>query len=149
MSHTTPHSPGLSRRGALASVLAATTAVLPAMASAATPSGEDATLLALCAEFWQLQNHIKTLDDDLPYSFGTPEQKRHEAELSEACNWQWEILEQLVDTPATSQRGWQAKASILQEILPPSFDAFDLTFKSNEIQLVMSLLQDVAGGAKL
>lgn len=148
MSQTTPHSRGLSRRGALASVLAATAAALPVMASAA-PSGEDATLLALCAEFWQLQNHIKTLDEDPPYTFGAPEQKRHEAELSEACHRQWEILEQLVDTPATSQRGWQAKASILQEILPPSFDAFDLTFKSVEIQLVMSLLQDVAGGAQI
>ncbi|ATJ89974.1 MULTISPECIES: hypothetical protein [Acetobacter] len=149
MSQTTPHSPGLSRRGALASVLAATTAVLPAMASAATPSGEDATLLALCVEFWQLQNHIKTLDEAPPYTFGTPHQKRHEAALEEACHRQWEILEQLVDTPAGSRRGQQAKASILQEILPPSFDAFDLRLESVEIQLVMSLLGDLTGGAQI
>lgn len=148
MSQTTPHSPGLSRRGALASMLAATAAALPVMASAA-PSGEDAALLALCAEFWRVQNHIKTLDEAPAYVFGTPHQKRHEAELSEACNRQGEILEQLVDTPAASQRGQQAKASILLTILPSAFDAFDLTFESNEIQLVMSLLQDVAGGAKL
>lgn len=149
MSHALSHSPGLSRRGALASVLAATAAALPAMASAATPSGEDATLLALCAEFWQLQNHIKTLDEDPPYTFGTPHQEQHEAELAKACNRQWELMEVLVDTPAASQRGQQAKASILQEILPPSFDAFDLRFESVEIQLVMSLLQDVARGAQI
>ncbi|MCG4260284.1 hypothetical protein K6W36_06765 [Acetobacter senegalensis] len=148
MSQTTPHSPSLSRRGALASMLAATAAALPVMASAA-PSSEDAALLALCAEFWRAQNHIKTLDEAPAYVFGTAHQKRHEAELSEACNRQWEILEQLVDTPAASQRGQQAKASILQEILPPSFDAFDLRFESVEIQLVMGLLQDVAGGAQI
>lgn len=148
MSHALSHSPGLSRRGALASVLAATAAALPVMASAA-PSSEDATLLALCAEFWQLQNHIKTLDEAPAYVFGTPHQKRHEAALEEACHRQWEILEQLVDTPAGSRRGQQAKASILQEILPPSFDAFDLRLESVEIQLVMSLLGDLTGGAQI
>ncbi|KAA8383968.1 hypothetical protein FOH24_15380 [Acetobacter tropicalis] len=149
MSHALSHSPGLSRRGALASVLAATAAALPVMASAATPSSEDATLLALCAEFWQLQNHIKTLDEAPAYTFGSPHQKRHEAALEEACRREWEAMEQLVDTPAASQRSQQAKASILLAILPSAFDAFDLTFESNEIQLVMSLLQDVAGEAKL
>ncbi|MFS8369391.1 hypothetical protein [Acetobacter indonesiensis] len=148
MSQTTPHSPGLSRRGALASVLAATAAALPVMASAA-PSGEDAALLALCAEFWQVQNHIKTLDEAPPYTFGTPHQKQHEAELAEACRREWVVMERLVDTPAASQRGQQAKASILLAILPSSFDAFDLRFESDEIQLVMSLLKDVAGGTQI
>ena len=69
--------------------------------------------------------------------------------MEEACRREWVVMEQLVDTPAASQRGQQAKASILLAILPSAFDAFDLTFESNEIQLVMSLLQDVAGEAKL
>lgn len=148
MSQTTPHSPGLSRRGALASVLAATAAALPVMASAAS-AGEDAALLALCAEFWRVHKHIKVLDEVPEYTFGTPHQKQHEAELAETCRREWEIMEQLVDTPAASQRGQQAKASILLAILPSSFDAFDLRFESDEIQLVMSLLKDVAGGAQI
>ncbi|OUI90028.1 hypothetical protein, partial [Acetobacter indonesiensis] len=90
-------SSSLSRRGALASVLAATAAALPVMASAA-PSGEDAALLTLCAEFWRVQNHIKALDEAPPYTFGTPHQKQHEAELAEACRREWVVMERLVDT---------------------------------------------------
>lgn len=148
MSQTTPHSPGLSRRGALASVLAATAAALPVMA-AASPSGADAALLALCAEFQGIDSQIKALDAGTAFVFGSPDTIRFEAELGRLCGLQNDLMGRIIKTPAQAQSGLKAKADILLGILEGAFEAFHLEFESDEIQLVMSLLKDVTGGAEI
>lgn len=134
----------LSRRGALASVLAATMATVPVIACATTNA--DSTALALCAAFWRVHGRIRAMDADPKLSYGSPEQKRFEAELAKLCWQEADILGQLASTPARTTTGQQGKASILQAILPSAFEDFDLGAESSEIRLVISLLDDLAGG---
>lgn len=136
---------GLSRRGALASVLAATVTALPVMACAAT-TNEDNAALALCAAFWRVHGHIRSMDADPELPYGSPEQKRFEVELAKLCWQEADILGQLASTPARTTAGQQGKASILRAILPTAFEDFDLGIECEEIRLVMSLLDDLAGG---
>lgn len=104
---------GLSRRGALASVLAATVAAMPVMACATT-TNEDSAALALCAAFWRVHDRIRAMDTDPELPYGSPEQKRFEADLAKLCGQEVDILSQLANTPA----GQQGKAAILRAILP-------------------------------
>lgn len=135
---------GLSRRGALASVLAATVAAVPVMACATTNA--DSAALALCAAFWRVHGRIRAMDTDPELPYGSPEQKRFEAELAKLCWQEADILGQLANTPARTTAGQQGKASILRAILPTAFADFDLGMECEEIRLVMSLLDDLAGG---
>ncbi|CEF53894.1 hypothetical protein [Acetobacter ghanensis] len=135
---------GLSRRGAIASVLAATVATMPVMACATT--NEDSAALALCAAFWRVHGRIRAMDTDPELPYGSPEQKRFEAELAKLCWQEADILGQLANTPARTTAGQQGKASILRAILPTAFADFDLGMECEEIRLVMSLLDDLAGG---
>ncbi|PAL24442.1 hypothetical protein [Acetobacter syzygii] len=135
---------GLSRRGALASVLAATVAAMPVMACATTNA--DSTALALCAAFWRVHGRIKAMDTDPELPYGSPEQKRFEAKLAKLCGQEVNILSQLANTPAHTTAGQQGKAAILRAILPTAFADFDLGIECEEIRLVMSLLDDLAGG---
>lgn len=146
MSQPTSHSPGLSRRGALASVLAATAAALPVMASAAS-SGEDAALLAVCAEFWRVRKQIWSADYLVEHEFGSPEQKRQEAKLDRLCQQEGLLVRQLAQTPARTPAGLKAKATILQSLLPDIMRDCYLSDETAEYLLLMSLLADVAGGA--
>ncbi|GAN64250.1 hypothetical protein AA0313_0104 [Acetobacter indonesiensis NRIC 0313] len=148
MSQTTPHSPGLSRRGALASVLAATAAALPVMASAA-PSGEDAALLALCAELWRVHKQIGSADYLVEHEFGSPEQKRLEANLDQLCRQEDSLVKQIAQTVARTPSGLKAKATILQTLLPDIMRDCYLSDESGEFLLVMSLLGDLTGGAQI
>ncbi|MFT8850456.1 hypothetical protein [Acetobacter orientalis] len=138
--------PSLSRRGALASVLAATAAALPVMASA-TPSSQDATLLALSEAFGRVHKEIWSADYLAEHKFGSPEQKNLEAKLEQLCQQEGVLVRQLAQTPAHTQAGLKAKASILQTLLPDMMRDCYLSDDSGEFLLVMSLLQDVAGGA--
>ncbi|WP_025860091.1 hypothetical protein [Acetobacter papayae] len=145
MSQIQHPSTGLSRRGALTSVLAATMTALPVMACAAT-TNEDSAALALCAAFWRVHGRIRAMDADPELPYGSPEQKRFEAELAKLCWQEADILGQLANTPARTTAGQQGKASILQAILPTALADFDLGAECEEIRLVMSLLDDLAGG---
>lgn len=134
----------LSRRGALASVLAATVAAVPVMACATTNT--DSAALALCAAFWRVHGRIRAMDTDPELPYDSPEQKRFEVELAKLCWQEADILGQLANTPARTTAGQQGKASILRAILPTAFADFDLSMECEEIRLVMSLLDDLAGG---
>ncbi|MFT9409839.1 hypothetical protein [Acetobacter fabarum] len=136
---------GLSRRGALASVLAATVAAMPVMACATT-TNEDSAALALCAAFWRVHGRIRAMDTDPELPYGSPAQKRFEADLAKLCGQEVNILSQLANTPAHTTAGQQGKAAILQAILPTAFADFDLGIECEEIRLVLSLLDDLAGG---
>lgn len=144
MSQIQPAPTGLSRRGALASVLAATVAAMPVMACAATK--DDSAALALCAAFWRVHGRIRAMDTDPELPYGSPEQKRFEADLAKLCGQEVDILSQLANTPARTTAGQQGKAAILQAILPTAFADFDLGIECEEIRLVLSLLDDLAGG---
>lgn len=146
MSQPTSHSPGLSRRGALASVLAATASAFSVMASA-TPNAQDATLLALSDAFWQVHNEIWSADYLTEHEYGSPEQKRLEAKLDHLCQQEGLLVRQLAQTPARTPAGLKAKATILQSLLPDIMRDCYLSDDSGEFLLVMSLLADVAGGA--
>lgn len=135
---------GLSRRGALASVLAATVAAMPVMACAATK--DDSAALAFCAAFWRVHGRIRAMDTDPELPYGSPEQKRFEADLAKLCRQEVDILNQLANTPARTTAGQQGKAAILRAILPTAFADFDLGIECEEIRLVLSLLDDLAGG---
>lgn len=148
MSQTTPHGPGLPRRSALAYVLAATAAALPAMASAA-PHAQDAALLALSDAFWRVHNEIKSADYLAEHEYGSPEQKRLEAKLDQLCQQEGLLVKQLAQTPARTQSGLKAKAAILQSLLPDIMRDCYLSDESGEFLLVMSLLSDLTGSAQV
>ncbi|WP_215761308.1 hypothetical protein [Acetobacter sp. P1H12_c] len=147
MSQTTQPS-GLSRRGALASVLAATAAALPVMASAA-PHSQDAALQALSDAFWQVHNEIWSADYLAEHEYGSPEQKRLEAKLEQLCQQEGLLVKQLAQTPARTQSGLKAKAAILQSLLPDIMRDCYLSDDSGEFLLVMSLLGDLTGGSQV
>ncbi|MFT8783424.1 hypothetical protein [Acetobacter syzygii] len=134
----------LSRRGALASVLAATVAAMPVMACATT--NEDSAALALRAAFWRVHGRIRAMDTDPELPYGSPEQKRFEADLAKLCGQEVDILSQLANTSARTTAGQRGKAAILRAILPTAFADFDLGIECEEIRLVLSLLDDLAGG---
>ncbi|MCP1203172.1 hypothetical protein [Acetobacter oryzoeni] len=136
---------GLSRRGVLASVLAATTAAaLPVMASAA-PHAQDAALLALSDAFWQVHNEIWSADYLAEHEPGSPEQKRLEAILDQLSEQEYGLMKQISQTPARSQLGLKGKADILLAVLPEVMRDCYLNEDSAELLLVMSLLQDMTG----
>ncbi|MFT8656826.1 MAG: hypothetical protein ABF785_09025 [Acetobacter papayae] len=135
----------LSRRDALASVPASTVTALPVMTCAAT-TNEDSAALALCAAFWRVHGRIRAMDTDPELPYGSPEQKQFEAELAKLCCQEADILGQLANTPARTTAGQQGKASILRTILPTALADFDLAAECEEIRLVISLLDDLAGG---
>jgi hypothetical protein len=96
--HTTP-----TRRSALRFSVAAITAGLTASALAAAP-GADADLLALCAEAARCEARIRHVD-----KHGTSDE-----ECTQASNAWDETFTRLVDMPALTLAGVQAKASALQ-----------------------------------
>lgn len=140
---TTPT--GLSRRGALASVLAATVA-LPVSVSA-IPHSKDTTILALCAEFWRVHEQARSSDYSIAHPFASQEQRQKEAEVDRLCLRESHIIRQLAETPASTFAGVKAKASLLQRFLPEFLDYSTLDDETAETELVMSLLADIAGGA--
>lgn len=143
-----PITSSLSRRGALASVLAATAAALPVMASAA-PHAQDASLLALSDAFWLVHNEIWSADYLAEHEYGSFEQKRVEAKLEQLCQQEGLLVKQLAQIPARTQSGLKAKAAILQSLLPDIMRDCYLSDESGEFLLVMSLLGDLTGGAQI
>jgi hypothetical protein len=113
---------------------------------ACATTNADSAALALCAAFWRVHGRIRAMDTDPELPYGSPEQKRFEAELAKLCWQEADILGQLANTPARTTAGQQGKASILRAILPTAFEDFDLGMECEEIRLVMSLLDDLAGG---
>ncbi|GAN60915.1 hypothetical protein ACI01nite_11900 [Acetobacter cibinongensis] len=146
MNQTSSHSPGLSRRGNLASVLAAAAAAMPVIASA-SPHAQDAALLAVSDAFWQIHNEIWSADYLTEHEYGSPEQKTVEAKLEQLCQQEGLLVRQLAQTPARTPAGLKAKATILQSLLPDIMRDCYLSDESAEFLLLMSLLADVAGGA--
>lgn len=139
---------GLSRRGALASVLAATAAALPVIASAA-PYAQDASLLALSDAFWRVHNEIWSADYLAEHEYGSSEQKRIEAKLEQLCQREGLLVKQLAQMPARTQSGLEAKAAILQSLLPDIMRDCYLSDDSGEFLLVMSLLGDLTGSSQI
>ncbi|OUI80375.1 hypothetical protein [Acetobacter orientalis] len=146
MSQTTQPS-GLSRRSALASVLAATCAALPAVATAAT--GKDAALLALYRKFCRVNAQIQAIDDAPEYEFGSYEERQREARTNDLCRQEGQMVRKMAEIPACSPSGLKVKAAVLQTLLPGILRDCYIGEDSAEMHLVMSLLGDLTGGAQI
>ncbi|WP_212374876.1 hypothetical protein [Acetobacter persici] len=142
MSQTTQPS-GLSRRSALASVLAATCAALPAVATAAT--GKDTALLALYRKFCRVNAQIQAIDDAPEYEFGSYEEQQREARTNDLCRQEGQMVRKMAEIPACSPSGLKVKAAVLQTLLPGILRDCYIGEDSAEMHLVMSLLRDLAG----
>lgn len=142
-----PFTSGLSRRGALASVLAATAAALPAVAIAAT--GRDAALSALYRKFCHVNAQIRAIDDAPEYEFGSYEEQQREAAATSLCIQEGQIVSELAAIPACSPSGLKIKATVLQTLLPGILRDCDLNEDTAEVHLILSLLHDMTGGAQI
>ncbi|WP_415491122.1 hypothetical protein [Acetobacter sp.] len=136
---------GLPRRRVLASAFAAT--VIPPVTASTLPRTNDATVLALCAEFWRVHDQARSPVYSIAHPFGSQEQRQTEIELDRLCQLENGLIRQLAETPANTPDGVRAKASLLQRFLPEFLEYGALDDESVEMELVMGLLADIARGA--
>lgn len=139
---TQPANTAVSRRTALASAFAASAAavILPPILS-------TEHLLSLCQNFWTVHHEINSINAVLIRDCGTAEDnQKFEQRLDSLVVQECELLVQIADTGAITERGIQAKAAIVLRILPEAADDFALDSESAEIKLALSLARDVAGG---
>ncbi|GEL59908.1 hypothetical protein ACI01nite_25100 [Acetobacter cibinongensis] len=69
-----------------------------------------------------------------------------EQKINDIANNRYAVIDQITACAASTMAGFQAKAKVIKSILPGSVDAFNLTNDSEEIRLVMSLMNDLAKG---
>lgn len=103
---------------------------------------QDAALLTLCEQYWTLDAALHTLEWETTGENG-PEEATIEQRINNLADEQYTVITQIKDSPAKTSQGRAAKAKVLFRLLPPAVDAYNLTNESEEIQLVMSLVQDV------
>ncbi|KAA8423949.1 MULTISPECIES: hypothetical protein [Acetobacter] len=139
------------RRVALTSVcaLAAEATVGFAALKLSATTDKDSALFALSDAFWRVHNEIWSADYLAEHEYGSPEQKRLEAKLEQLCQQEGLLVKQLAQVPARTQPGLKAKAAILQSLLPDIMRDCYLSDDSGEFLLVMSLLDDLTGGAQI
>ena len=129
------------RRAVLAGAGAAA-ALAGVIAPAAASAGPDADLVRLYGTFREAKAEEVRLCALPNYKYGTPQNLNKEASIAEVCRIEDGILEQIAELPAQTADGLRVKAAILHEILPSAVDDFDLGTDSEEIILVMSLVND-------
>ena len=136
------------RRTALRFGLAATIAGLttPVVAAIAAP-GADAELLRLCAEYQSAKDELDVLDAAPGYPHGSAENDAEEAAFARAVARIDKVVTSVSRLTANTPAGLTAKASIIEQELPYRIGVFELSMDSPEIELVMSLMRDITGGA--
>ncbi len=133
------------RRGFVAA--AAAICVLPAAAAIATPSkaaDNDTELLAACRSFSRLYGEIQRIDADRD---DTPE-----SECNGIVDAWWNGLNAIIDMPARTPEGIQAKAGAtriaLEYLATPMLDeTVDVDGRGHE-RLAWSLVNDMLGEAR-
>jgi hypothetical protein len=112
----------------------------PDVAPAAPTASVDAELLALVAEFRQVDAHMTALGvpDAAPDAHGDTWES---AGAAVQDRW-WEIVNQVIDLPAHTQAGWAAKASMIPAVFRDLGDD-----DTADHTLALSLVRDMLGQA--
>ncbi|MFT8334678.1 MAG: hypothetical protein ABF628_00720 [Acetobacter orientalis] len=133
------------RRSLFSGVIAAS--ILTATASGAfAQTLQDSQLLELCQQYWRLDAALNALEWETTGETGA-EEAAIEQRISNLADERYTIITQIKDSPAKTAQGRAAKAKVAHSLLPPAVEAYNLTNESEEICLVMSLMQDVMEGA--
>lgn len=108
-------------------------------------SSADTRLRSLTAQFWTLNKAL-----DASALWPEPSTKAEVIEESEKLEELVDAIEavtlKIAQCETSQHEGWQEKARIVQAILPDAIKVFSLTQKSAQIQLVMSLMNDLTKG---
>ncbi|MFT8430739.1 hypothetical protein [Acetobacter orientalis] len=133
------------RRSLFSGVIAAS--ILTATTSCAFgQSLQDSQLLALCEQYWRLNATLNALEWETTGE-NSAEEAAIERRISDLADERYTVVTQIKDSRANTAQGRAAKAKIVHSLLPPAVEAYNLTNESEEICLVMSLVQDVMEGA--
>lgn len=101
----------------------------------------DARLISLCYEF-------TTIRHQLNQSFDLrPDEEGYEAALlglDDLCGREGEILEEISGLSAVTLYGLKAKAQVVEAYLPDHIADSQVETEQPEVQVVLSLLQDIA-----
>ncbi|MFT8780117.1 hypothetical protein [Acetobacter orientalis] len=106
---------------------------------------QDSKILSLCEQYWRLDKALFSAEWE--QSGETAEQEKIiEQKINDLADERYAVIDQIVACTASTMAGFQAKATVIKSILPGSINAFNLTNDSEEIQLVMSLMNDLTKG---
>ena len=144
----------LSRRGVLGgaslAVVAAGAALISVSGDASTvpPDHSDAALLALCAEFWRLDEEVDASNE----SFNGITDVKESNRLFDSYNgglWREHSaqIDRIVSTKAHTVDGIRAKAAVAHQVLHQNSEFSNPWEGGNEEErLALSLINDILGG---
>lgn len=125
-----------SRRAMLAGL------VTLSMTGAVQASGRsDARLISLCNEFTAIRHQLRQ-----PFDL-RPGDADYEAAISgqdDLCEREGEILEEIGELSSITLAGLKAKAQVIQIYLPDHIADSEVETEQPEVQVMFSLLQDIA-----
>lgn len=131
----------------LRSVLSASLAAVPSVASTRTAPGPDALLLDVLARYWRVERAILAMETAPEPLLTAPEYPAWESRFDRLIASRTLAIGQMADLRAVTAEGQQGKATVLERCLPPCLLWCDAGADIPEIRLALSLARDVAGGA--
>ncbi|WP_215750677.1 MULTISPECIES: hypothetical protein [unclassified Gluconobacter] len=125
-----------SRRAMLAGLV-----TLPMAGSVQAMARPDAHLISLCDEFIAVRSQ---LDNRSQHPIGSTAYLAELAREEDLCSLDLELLDRISQISAQTMLGINAKAKVIQVYLPDHIADCEMETEQPEVQLVFSLLQDIA-----
>ncbi len=101
----------------------------------------DARLIGLCNEFMAIRHQLNRPFDLRPNEAGYEKAILGQDDL---CEREGDILEEISELPSVTLAGLKAKAQVIQIYLPDHIADSEVETEQPEVQVVFSLLQDIA-----